>query len=114
MVLTFISTIAGCASTKNVGPEDPLQDASPLDAGTSLRAANADAAWPASTWWRAYNDPQLDAWVARAQAGNPTLALAAARVREARSMAGVAQAALAPQVDGSMAINRQQWPENGY
>ena len=114
MVLTFILTIAGCASTKNVGPEDTLQDTSSLDAGATLRAANADAAWPASTWWRAYNDPQLDAWVARAQAGNPTLALAAARVREARSMAGVAQAALAPQVDGSLAINRQQWPENGY
>ena len=30
----------------------------------------------------------------------PEVALAAARVREARSMAGVAQAALAPQVDG--------------
>src|SRR5471032_2896669 len=90
MVLTFILTIAGCASTRNVGPEDTLKDASSLNAGATLRAANADAAWPASTWWRAYNDPQLDAWVARAQA------------------------ALAPQVDGSMAINRQQWPENGY
>jgi NodT family efflux transporter outer membrane factor (OMF) lipoprotein len=114
LVLTYILTIAGCASTKNVAPEDTLKDASSLDAGATLRAANADAAWPASTWWSAYGDPQLDAWVARAQAGNPSLALASARVREARSMAGVAQAALAPQVDGSLTINRQQWPENGY
>jgi len=60
------------------------------------------------------NDPQLDAWVARAQAGSPTLALAAARVREARSLTGVAQAALAPQVDGSLVIDRKQWPENRY
>ncbi|MEA3104663.1 MAG: hypothetical protein QOF74_8903, partial [Caballeronia mineralivorans] len=44
MVLTFILTIAGCASTKNVGPEDTLKDASSLDAGATLRAANADAA----------------------------------------------------------------------
>jgi NodT family efflux transporter outer membrane factor (OMF) lipoprotein len=114
MVLTVILTIAGCASTRNIGPEDALKDPSSLDAGVTLREANADAGWPSSAWWRSYNDPQLDAWIARAQAGNPSLALAAARVREARSLAGVAAAALAPQVDGSLAINRQRWPENGY
>src|SRR5260370_33141099 len=111
MVLTFILTIAGCASTKNVGPEDTLKDASSLDAGATLRAANADAAWPASTWWRAYNDPQLDAWVARAQAGSPTLALAAARGREARSLTGVARAAPPPPGRGSRALDREQCAE---
>ena len=93
MVLTVILTIAGCASTRNIGPEDALKDPSSLDAGVTLREANADAGWPSSAWWRSYNDPQLDAWIARAQAGNPSLALAAARVREARSLAGVADRA---------------------
>jgi NodT family efflux transporter outer membrane factor (OMF) lipoprotein len=114
MVLTFILTIAGCASTKNVGPEDSLKAPSSLDAGASLRAADADAGWPASAWWRSYNDPQLDAWIERAQAGSPSLALAAARVREARSLAGIAESALSPQVDGSLSINRKRWPENAY
>ena len=114
MVLTFILTIAGCASTRNIGPDDALKDPSSLDAGVTLREANADAGWPASAWWRSYNDPQLDAWIARAQGGNPSLALAAARVREARSLAGVAEAALAPQLDGSLALNRKRWPENAY
>jgi outer membrane protein TolC len=114
MVLTFILTIAGCASTKNVGLEDSLKAPSSLDAGATLRAANADAGWSASAWWRSYNDPQLDAWIERAQADNPSLALAAARVREARSLAGVAASALVPQVDGSLSINRKHWPENAY
>src|SRR4051812_6155755 len=114
MVLTFILTIAGCASTKNVGPEDSLKAPSSLDAGASLRAADADAGWPASAWWRSYNDPQLDAWIERAQAGSPSLALAAARVREAWSLAGIAESALSPQVDGSLSINRKRWPENAY
>jgi NodT family efflux transporter outer membrane factor (OMF) lipoprotein len=114
MVLTIILTIAGCASTKNVGPEDALKDPASLDAGSTLRQANADARWPASAWWRSYNDPQLSAWIERAQAGSPTLALAAARVREARSMAGVAESALAPQVDGSLTLDRKRWPENAY
>lgn len=114
MVLTFILTIAGCASTRNVGPEDALKEPSSLEAGVTLRAANADAGWPTAEWWRGYEDPQLDAWIERAQAGSPSLALAAARVREARSLAGVAESALSPQVDGSLSINRKRWPENAY
>jgi NodT family efflux transporter outer membrane factor (OMF) lipoprotein len=85
-----------------------------LDAGNAIRAANRDAQWPAADWWRAYQDPQLDEWIAAAQAGNPSLAAAHARVREALSMAGVARAALAPQVNGSLSIQRQQWADNVY
>lgn len=112
--LAFILTIAGCASTKNIAPQDTLNTASALDAGAALRAADGDAGWPSVTWWRAYNDPQLDALIDRAQAGNPTLALAAARVREARSLAGVAESAQSPHIDGSMGIARKKWPDNGY
>ena len=83
-VLTTILTIAGCASTGKIAPQDSLKDASTLDVGTAIRAANADAQWPAQEWWQGYRDPQLDQWIARATSGNPTLAMAAARVREAR------------------------------
>jgi NodT family efflux transporter outer membrane factor (OMF) lipoprotein len=113
-VLTISLTIAGCASTGGIAPQARGIDPSTLDAGAAIRAADADAQWPAADWWTAYNDPQLNAWIAAAQAGNPTLAIAQARVRQAQSMAGVARAAQAPQVNGSLSIERQHWPDNVY
>jgi len=113
-VLTISLVIAGCASTRGVAPQARGIEASTLDAGAAIRAANADAQWPAADWWRAYRDPQLNAWIEAAQAGNPTLAVAEARVREAQSMAGVARAALLPQVNGDLSIERQHWPENDW
>ena len=113
-VLTILLTIAGCASTGGVAPQTQTINPSSLDVGNAIRAANADAQWPATDWWRAYDDPQLTRWIADAQAGNPSLAAAQARVREAASMAGVARAALAPQVNGSLSIQRQKWADNVY
>ncbi|NML29680.1 efflux transporter outer membrane subunit [Paraburkholderia antibiotica] len=113
-VLTILLTITGCASTGGIAPQTRTIAPSSLDAGNAIRAANADAQWPAADWWRVYNDPQLNAWIETAQAGNPSLAVAQARVREAASMAGVARAALAPQVNGSLSIQRQKWADNLY
>ena len=113
-VLTILLTIAGCASTGGIAPQDRGIEPSSLDAGNAIRAANADAQWPAADWWRAYNDPQLNEWIEAAQAGNPSLAAAQARVREAMSMAGVARSALSPQVNGSLSIQRQKWADNVY
>jgi NodT family efflux transporter outer membrane factor (OMF) lipoprotein len=113
-VLTISLIIAGCANTGGIAPQAQGLDSSTLDAGAAIRAANADAKWPDAEWWRAYNDPQLSAWVAAAQAGNPTLAVAQARVREARSLAGVVASALSPQVQGELSIQRQHWPDNVY
>jgi len=113
-VLTISLVIAGCASTRGIAPQARGIEASSLDAGAAIRAANADAQWPAADWWRAYNDPQLNAWIEAAHAGNPTLAVAQARVREAQSMVGVARAVLSPQVNGNLSIERQHWPDNDW
>ncbi|HKR44867.1 MAG TPA: efflux transporter outer membrane subunit [Paraburkholderia sp.] len=108
-VLAFSLIIEGCASTGDIAPQEKQTEAEQLDAGSTIRAANADAQWPASDWWRSYNDPQLNTWIETAVAGNPSLAAAQARVREARAMAGVAQAGLLPQINGSMSVQRQHW-----
>ncbi|MFM0337739.1 efflux transporter outer membrane subunit [Paraburkholderia fungorum] len=113
-VLTILLTIAGCASTGGIAPQASGIAPASLDAGNAIRAANADAQWPAADWWRVYNDPQLNQWIEAAQAGNPDLAAAQARVREAASMAGVARAALSPQVNGSLSLQRQKWADNVY
>ncbi|KVO06944.1 RND transporter [Burkholderia ubonensis] len=106
--------MAGCASMGDNKPQSTQIDPGALDAGAAIRAADRDAGWPAADWWRAYRDPQLDAWIAAAQAGNPTLAAAQARVREAQAMARVARSAELPQINGNLSLMRQHWPDNVF
>ena len=51
-------------------------------------------------WWEAFQDPVLQALIRESLANNQDLALAVARVEEARSLVGVAKADLYPQVNG--------------
>ncbi|WP_175721353.1 efflux transporter outer membrane subunit [Burkholderia anthina] len=90
--------LTGCASltrTPYHAPQVSLpahyQHAQPAAAG--LRA---------DTWWRAYGDPQLDAWVDLALARNPDLAAAAIRVRRATLEARLAGNALLPAISGNV------------
>ncbi|KVH74047.1 RND transporter [Burkholderia ubonensis] len=106
--------MAGCASMGDNKPQSTQIDPGALDAGAAIRAADRDAGWPVADWWRAYRDPQLDAWIAAAQAGNPTLAAAQARVREAQAMARVARSAELPQINGNLSLMRQHWPDNVF
>lgn len=112
--LALLMIMTGCASTHGITPQAQLPDAATLDVGPAIDAANASAQWPKTDWWQAFGDPQLDTLVHTAIASNPTLAAASARVREAASIAGVAEAAEGPQVAGSLDITRQHWPENVY
>jgi NodT family efflux transporter outer membrane factor (OMF) lipoprotein len=114
VVLAFSLIIAGCASTGGIAPHAQRMDATTLDAGAAIRAANTDAQWPAADWWRVYGDAQLNTWIDAALAGSPTLAAAQARVREANAMVGVAQAFMLPQLGGNLSIERQHWADNIY
>ncbi|WP_309477012.1 efflux transporter outer membrane subunit [Trinickia acidisoli] len=104
--------MSGCASTGGIAPQQTALDAAALDTGAAVRAAARSARWPDADWWRTYGDTQLDSLVSAAVAGNPTLAAADARVREAQSLAGVAAAALAPHVEGNLSITREHWADN--
>ncbi|XOD03152.1 efflux transporter outer membrane subunit [Burkholderia sp. 22PA0099] len=106
--------MAGCASMGNVAPQSKRVDPSALDAGSAIRAANRDAGWPSADWWRAYGDPQLDGWITAAQAGNPSLAAAQARVRQAQAAARVAHADELPQLDGRLSLEREHWPDDYF
>jgi multidrug efflux system outer membrane protein len=50
-------------------------------------------------WWKHFGDPVLDQLIGEALANNRTLAIAKARVEEARANRGVARAALFPDVE---------------
>ncbi|MCY1342961.1 Multidrug/solvent efflux pump outer membrane protein MepC [compost metagenome] len=118
--LTFVcsfvvfSTIAGCISTHGIAPQEQRLGDAQLATDAAIQHANDEANWPAEQWWRAYRDPQLDAWVRTALDGSPTLAEAEARVRMALSLAGAAEAAEAPQVNGDVSLQRHGWPDDFF
>lgn len=85
-------------------------DAAAPDA--ALPEAAARGAYDAVEWWRAFQDPTLDAVVDSALASNFDLAEAVARVQQARAQARVARAALFPAVQVSAAANDQDTPAN--
>ncbi|MBO9535785.1 efflux transporter outer membrane subunit [Herbaspirillum sp.] len=109
-----VLAIAGCADQGGIKPQAQVREASTLDAGQAIRQAGAEAGWPQRAWWLAYNDPQLDALVRKAVAGNPSMAIAAARVRQAQSMAVVAHAGELPSAQLDAAIGRKDWSDNVY
>ncbi len=89
--------LAGCASTHGLAPEGHLADANQLSAARSF-GAFSPADFPSKVWWTAFGDPQLDALVAQALNGTPTLDVADARLRQAIAQAGLADSARKPQV----------------
>ncbi len=76
-------------------------------AGQSL-AGDAQAQWPVTNWWTAYNDPQLNTLMDEAFRGAPDLAVAAARLRSAQAYAVQVGAARLPRVDASASAAANQ------
>lgn len=86
-----------------------LADAAPAgDVRTAPTAGEAEV----SRWWAAFDDPMLTSLVERALAANLDLRTAAARVTEARALAGVARADLLPSVDAAAGVSRSRNSEN--
>lgn len=112
-VLPLLFGLAGCASDGGLRPEVRLYDAKQLKAEATLAPLPLSAAaWPSYDWWRRYGDEQLNRLVAEALTASPGMRMADARVRQAMALAGLAEAALAPQVGGAARSNRVQFSEN--
>jgi NodT family efflux transporter outer membrane factor (OMF) lipoprotein len=111
----FVTLLAaGCASMNGLSTQASMDSANKLAAQKSLAdAAVSAAAWPATDWWRSFNDPQLDQLMDEALAGSPTLKVAAARTHKALAFADVTKAALSPRVDGSFSSTRERFSERG-
>lgn len=69
-------------------------------------AAAGPTAEIAPEWWRGLGDPVLDGLVAQALAANPDIAVAGARVREARAQEALARAQLLPTLDLGVGASR--------
>src|SRR5260221_6277571 len=75
----------------------------PSTAPTTKQSVVDAQSAPWIDWWTKFNDPQLDSLVKRAVAGNHELAIARARVQEARAMERIAKSGLYPTIDLSAA-----------
>jgi multidrug efflux system outer membrane protein len=76
--------------------------------GTVWQPARAAEAQPRGEWWLAFNDPALTALVIEAGTNNFTLAEAAARLKQARAIAGIAEADRIPQIGVNVGAAREK------
>lgn len=114
-LLALVALGAGCT----VGPsyEAPKPAMAPAFAETDGKeAALASRPEPGveavQRWWLTFHDPELDALVRRAVAGNRDLKIAASRVRQARIQRAIAAGGLWPTVDLTAGYNRGRGSEN--
>lgn len=113
VVLVVSATLNACASMQGLLPSTPQREAVSLLAGQSVADVQlSDAAWPASDWWRALGDPQLDALIDEALRGNPDLEAADARTRLALAQADITDAAQKPTVGAGVSASGIRIPES--
>lgn len=74
--------------------------------GTRWKQGQPAEAQPRGEWWLAFNDPALNGLIDEATKANANLAVAAARVKQARAIAGVAEADRIPQVGANVGAQR--------
>lgn len=104
MILLVAAGLAGC-TTPDVRPEASVPQAEGFS--ESGEAVLADR------WWRAFDDPRLDALVEEALGSNLELDSALARLREARAVARIEAAPRSVQVDGEAAGRRADPGDEG-
>ena len=75
-------------------------------------SSSAASAEPPERWWQGFGDEKLDSLIERAVASNLDLALARARIREARALRDVTAGASQPEVSAGAGISRSQASAN--
>ncbi|EHJ62243.1 efflux transporter outer membrane subunit [Novosphingobium pentaromativorans] len=109
-MLAATFSLSACAAP-DLGPRPEMRAPANLGSGRSLQSSDASAAWPREQWWKAYGDPQLDALVDEALANSPSVAMAEARIRQARGVAQVTGAQGLPSLGGqaSAGVTKQTY-----
>ncbi len=76
--------------------------------GTRWKEAQPAEQQPRGEWWLAFNDTALNELMLEAIRNNANLTVAAARVKQARAIAGIAEADRIPQVGVGVGANRSR------
>ncbi|CAM2887807.1 efflux transporter outer membrane subunit [Rariglobus hedericola] len=106
LLLSLTTAATAIAALPSVGPDYQRPDA-PTPA-TYRDAADTTSVALAPDWWRAFNDPALDALITRALAANQDLRAALARVEQSRALAGVARSAYLPSLAADPSLTRER------
>jgi len=101
--LLLLPLLASCA-----GPAVETARVAPVVAPAAWRTDAGPVAPLDHAWWQAFGDPVLTALVEKALANNTDIAVAAARVREARANVAAARATLFPTLDGGAGAERSR------
>lgn len=110
-LICCVALLGGCADMGHITPQSTQLDANTLG---KMNGAPVAAQWPKQQWWRAYGDAQLDALIATALSDSPTLHIAKARVRQAQSLAGIAEAVTLPGVEAKVSSTYQLFSEHDF
>ncbi len=110
-LLTALLTalLAGCAAPVLQPPKIDVPTAfkeNPAGEAARWKPAQPAEAQPRGEWWKVFHDSELNRLIAEATAANPDLAAAAARVKQARALAGISEADRVPQVGAGFGVQR--------
>lgn len=97
--LTAALILAGCASAPAIDPSAiPPTPVTFKEGDGRWTVAPPAESQPRGEWWKAFSDPLLDGLIARADAGNTSIRVAAARLTQARALVRSANADRLPQL----------------
>jgi outer membrane protein, multidrug efflux system len=101
LLAVSMGLLGGCAALPAAGPNYHAPKTQVPPAFANGAQTNLSTNETAVTWWRSFNDAELNQLVDRAIAGNKDLVIASANVREARALRREAQFDLGPVVNGT-------------
>jgi outer membrane protein, multidrug efflux system len=107
-----ITIIAACAVSACGNLTSTAYQRPAIDVPTTLPATGGAAQVDWLVWWKAFGDPVLDAMLQEATSNNQDLALASARIAEARATLDQNQANLLPTLDFNASAARRRSSEN--
>ncbi|HXZ47577.1 MAG TPA: efflux transporter outer membrane subunit [Usitatibacter sp.] len=103
---TIVLLLAGCATPPPIDPASlPATPAAFREEAPRFKVVSATP--PADgRWWSAFHDPVLDGLVERADRGNGSIRVAAARLAQSRALLLQADAERLPQLDAGASVQR--------
>jgi multidrug efflux system outer membrane protein len=105
--------LAGCATSLPTVDGDKLPPEPPADFKEKWTLAAPAEAQPRGEWWRVFNDPVLDGLIERANQGNASVRVAAARLAQARALVRSTDADRSLQVGVGASAARMQGLQSG-
>lgn len=105
--LAMALVLAGCASSTTIDTSQlPAAPATFREAATAV-AGTTVAPQVQGAWWVVFADPVLDGLISKANGGNSSIQVAAARLSQARALAGQVDANRFPQFGVGVGASRQ-------